>query len=288
MVTWREIGFLTVGLACLLAACGRPTGDFGRAEPSYLHDTILPALGKAVAVQGRGTTVSGFPMTADEIELRDRSWNFVRAPHVRDWWLDTLVEGERTRILPILRGEGQLSPDLAQGFPRWSLPLLNPAFDASRYHRYLLSDAFISTEARWQKLISDIGADTALVPPFCDVAARVRRADVGRISAVNRQRETTTALGAEAMARVSDNQDVMSWVWQAIGYRLTSYRFAIDHMEIETPSVALASARLAYNGLATSKCQNAPALKTVPSLPERHSRLLDAPDPFYTMPVPQK
>ena len=32
-------------VALAVTACGRPTGDFGRAEPSFLHDTLLPAAG---------------------------------------------------------------------------------------------------------------------------------------------------------------------------------------------------------------------------------------------------
>lgn len=284
----RATGLVGMTLMALLTACGRPTGDFGRAEPSYLHDTILPSLGDVVAEKRRAEPVSDLPMTDDEIELRDRAWNFVRAPHVRDWWLDTLVEGERTRILPMLKGQGQMSPELAATFPKWSLPLLNPAYDTSRYHKYLLGEAYASSESRWQRLITDIGADTALVPPFCEVAARVRRADAGRIGALERQGEARSEFGSDATARVYENQETMSWVWRALSYRLSSYRFAIDRMEIETPSAQTANAKRVYNVLASSKCSNAPALRSIPSVPERHSRLMIPPDPFYTMPVPQK
>ena len=49
---WRVGGWLALVMVTV-AACGRPTGDFGRAEPSFLHDTILPVAGSFVAAQAR-------------------------------------------------------------------------------------------------------------------------------------------------------------------------------------------------------------------------------------------
>ena len=117
-------------VALAVTACGRPTGDFGRAEPSFLHDTLLPAAGKLTAEYVRKEPVSGFPLTDDEIELRNRAWAFVRAPHVRDWWLDSLVEGERTRILPILKGGDAPSPEIVAMFPEIALPIIAPKLQA--------------------------------------------------------------------------------------------------------------------------------------------------------------
>ncbi|PKR88935.1 hypothetical protein CXZ10_12525 [Pleomorphomonas diazotrophica] len=271
-----------------VAACGRPTGDFGRAEPSFLHDKLLPAAGNLVAEHGRKEPVSRFPLTDDEIELRNRAWAFVRAPHVRDWWLDTLVEGERTRILPILKGGSAPSAEIVAMFPEIALPLLAPAYDRSRYHRYLLSDGRISTETLWTRVIDDARADTMLIPPFCDVAARVRRADVERLGALRRQRIVEAGLHDGAEARVWENEETIAWVWQALGYRAASYRYAIDHFQVEAPSGQLFAANRAYDTLIASKCIGAPAIRTVmPGGPGRHSRLMEARDPFDE-PVLQK
>ncbi|MCM5558614.1 hypothetical protein [Pleomorphomonas sp. JP5] len=271
-----------------VTACGRPTGDFGRAEPSFLHDTLLPTAGNLVAEHVRKEPVSGFPLTDDEIELRNRVWAFVRAPHVRDWWLDSLVEGERTRILPILKGGASISTETASMFPEIALPLIEPAYDRGRYHRYLLSDGRISTETLWTRVINDAGSDSALIQPFCQVAARVRRADIERLGALRRQRLVEARLHEGAEARVWENEEAISWVWQALGYRAASYRYAIDHFQVEAPSDQLFAANRAYDTLVFSKCVGAPPIKTaVPSAPYRHSRLLNAPDPFDE-PVPQK
>jgi hypothetical protein len=283
--TYRTAVLLAAALA---AACGRPVGDFGRAEPSYLHDTLMPRVGENRA-WWRDEPHSSLPHTTDETELNDRAWNFVRAPHVADWWLDSLIEGERTRILPMLKGTGSMTPELADTYYWWVLPVFDAAYDTTRYHRYLLKEGFSSESGRWHRVAADITADTALVPPFCAVAARVRQADVDRYAALKRGYEVGTPFDDDVMARIYENEEAIAWVWRAISYRLSSYRFAIDRLEIEAPSPEAArGAKLAYNALAASKCTGAPTLRSVPSLPERHSRLLDRPDPFYTEPVPQK
>ena len=274
--SWKTGAPLVLALVSL-CACGRPTGDFGRAEPSFLHDTVLPLAGSFAAVQ-RKEPYSAFPLTDDEIELRDRAWGFVRAPHARDWWLDTLVEGERTRILPMLKGEAP-PPD--------GLPILEANWDRGRYHHYLLTDGRISTETLWTRIINDAGADTSLIPPFCDVAARVRRADVERLGALRRQGVVEAGLNDGAEARVWENEETISWVWRALGYRAASYRYAIDHFQVEAPSGMLLAANRAYDTLVYSKCVGAPAFKAKPPGPGRRSRLMDAPDPFDE-PVPQK
>jgi hypothetical protein len=70
-------------------------GDFGRAQSSVLHDEIMPAIGNARA---QGST---FNMADQEIEMRDRIWRYLVAPHAYDWFGDIAVEYQRTRILPM-------------------------------------------------------------------------------------------------------------------------------------------------------------------------------------------
>ncbi|HUG62203.1 MAG TPA: hypothetical protein VMP03_10170, partial [Methylomirabilota bacterium] len=100
--TRLTLALAATAAALALASCGRPTGDFDRARPSALHDDVLPAIGRFSAETKRNEPVSRFNLTDDERELRDRAFAFTRAPHLGDWWLDTLVEGQRTRVLPIL------------------------------------------------------------------------------------------------------------------------------------------------------------------------------------------
>lgn len=244
-------------VAAVLAGC-RPTGDFGRAKPSVIHDTVLPKIGNLAATL-REEPTSGFNYTDDEGELRDRAWGFIRAPHVRDWWVDLLTEGQRTRVLPML-------DDGFQGDAAWAIdnpwftimPALAAPSDHTRYYAFLRTDRFASSEPRWSRVMADIQADTALVPPFCAVATRVRRIDDERLAVLNRQRDQDPVLIADARIRVDENDAVVGWVWKALDYRLNSYRFAIDRLEVETPSSKLWAANRALAALAAQRCDGAP------------------------------
>jgi hypothetical protein len=254
----RAAPALVLAAALLLSACGRPTGDFGRARPSTLHDAVLPEIGRRIAEGHRGEPVSRFNLTDDERELGDRAFAFVRPPHLGDWWLETLVEGQRTRILPTV----------------------DPGFDPRRYYAFLRAEPFRSSEARWSRVIADIQSDAMLVPPFCAVAARVRRSDAERIAAAERLPSTDEVFLAEAYDRVWENNAVMAWVWRALAYRLTAYRFALDRLQVETPSDKLFEATQVFGALAAARCVGAPAMVRLPAKPARPSRLLGAPDPF--------
>lgn len=247
-----------------LAACGRPTGDFGRARPSVIHDDLMPAAG-AVLARSREEPVSGFNLTDDERELRDRAFAFVRSPHLGDWWLDTLVEGQRTRILPVI----------------------DPDFDTGRYYAYLRADPYRSSDARWSKVIEDVTGDAMLVPPFCAVAARVRTTDAGRIGRLESDPPPDPVFIEDGYARVDENAEVTAWVWRALGYRLAAYRVAIDRLAVETPSSLLWDTNRAWAALSATRCEGGPPLKTFPGPAPRRSRLLDGPDPF-DRPVLQK
>lgn len=203
--------------ACLcavaLAACQRPTGDFGRPTPSVIHDTLMPQVGSELAV-ARGEPMSRFNLTDDEREMRDRGWTLIRPPATEDWIEGTRTELIRTRILP--ETANKLDPD--------------------RYYSYLRSDKYRSSEVRYDKVAADALSDAELVPPFCEVATRVMAADEERLRALGRRDISTKEELAGAQARVWENRRYVDWASQALRYRLVSYRNAIDALEIETPS----------------------------------------------------
>lgn len=193
--------------------CARPTGDFGRAEDSVIHDRVLPFAGDRIA-GWRGEEVSRFNRTDTEGTLRDRAWQLVRPPHVDDWYGHILVEGQRTRILPEL--EGLLS--------------------IRAYYEYLRSARFASSEARYAQLIEDMNADAALVEPFWHEARAVRRADRLRFEAADRRTDLSPLELQNATARVEENARVVDWAWRMLRFRLDAYRHAIDRIQVETPS----------------------------------------------------
>ncbi|MTI04359.1 hypothetical protein E1180_02365 [Roseibium denhamense] len=202
-----------VTIAAGLSACVRPTGDFDRARPSVIHDKFMPATGEQAA-RLRGDPVSKFNYTNDEKLLRDRGWTLIRPPWTKDWIGGTMVELARTRVLP--ETEGRVPVDL--------------------YYLYLRSDKFKSSDARYDKIASDATGDADLVLPFCEVALRVRKADDERLRVLDTKQLTTEEMYEGAKARVWENRVMTKWVGQALRFRITAYKKALDSLEVETPS----------------------------------------------------
>ncbi|MEP3280155.1 MAG: hypothetical protein ABJN26_01720 [Stappiaceae bacterium] len=195
------------------AACGRPVGDFNRAEPNVIHDKVLPAFGNGLA-RARKEPVSNFPLTNDEKLLRNLGWGLVRPPHAGDWIAATIVEAQRTRIT---KAED------------WRL-------DPREYFRLLISDKYRSSDARYDRVIADANADAQLVRPFCRVAERVNAADKERLAVIRRTPQVSQQRYAGATARVWENQQVIEWAERSMEFRLKAYKYAIEQLQIETPS----------------------------------------------------
>ncbi|NVK33140.1 MAG: hypothetical protein HWE23_01595 [Rhodobacteraceae bacterium] len=200
-----------LGLA--LVSCTRPSGDFGRAEPSVLHDTIMPAAGRTAA-KLRGDPVSAFNLTDDEQLLRNRAWALVRPPWVLDWIGGTLAELGRTRILP--ETEGRIPADL--------------------YYIFLKTDRFQSSDTRYDRIASDATGDKGLIEPFCRIAKRVQRADFERLRLVDNKMLISEEAYEGAKARVWENRALTNWVATALQFRIIAYQRALDTLEIETPT----------------------------------------------------
>ncbi|WP_417667389.1 hypothetical protein [Roseibium sp.] len=210
----RSHGFVVAGvLMAVMAGCTRPTGDFDRARPSVVHDKAMPAAGE-LAARYRGDPVSKFNLTNDEKLLRDRGWALIRPPWAKDWIGGTVVELSRTRILPEV--EGRVPVDL--------------------YYIFLSSDKFSSSDARYDRVATDAEGDSKLVWPFCEVAERVQAADKERLRALSSKPLTTEEMYEGAKARVWENRVMVTWVGQALRYRIKAYKKALESLEIETPS----------------------------------------------------
>jgi hypothetical protein len=199
---------VAIALLGATAACARPVGDFGRAQPGALHDEILPAVGKTRA-ELAGEPVSNFNLTDQEREMHDRVWRFLAAAHARDWFYDFSVELQRTRL---------------------SGPL-DHKFKADRYSRWLRQTDYASSRVRYSTVADHVTADLDTMPGTFRAICAVLEVDRRRGIAAGEVAGT----GGQALARKAENDMRIDWFVRAVAYRYESYGYALDHLLVETP-----------------------------------------------------
>lgn len=199
------IAFLPVGIVH-----AQQLGDFGRMEPGFVNDELLPLLNPNRKGMN-GKAVDGFNLTDEEVEMRDRVWRFLVAPHAKDWAWPYSAE-----IRPAKAGSGT---DKQIG----------------KYYRWLTGQRYASSRVRYNTMAMHVGADNGtLEGTFRSICAVIE---------VDRQRGVAVAeiddLEPEMLARV-DKRDRLNGVFisrfiLALNFRYQSYQYALDHFLVETP-----------------------------------------------------
>ncbi|WP_332684336.1 hypothetical protein [Bosea sp. (in: a-proteobacteria)] len=195
----------------LLAGC--TTGDLGRPRPNFFSDQLVPGMGDWAA-RFRGEASSWFHLTDDEQQLRARAWQFVMPTHERSSFERQLSSLAHARLLPAQAQAGSVSD----------------------YHRALVSGAFASQVSRYNRLAEDAGADRALLGPFRANAIRVVNADRARLRTLGASALVSAEAHDPAQERVIENEGLILWVCERLGFRLASYRYALDNLVVEMPS----------------------------------------------------
>ncbi len=201
-------------LAALLSGCvARPTGDFGRAAPSYLHDELMPEVGRARA-QLTGDAVSSFRQTDEEGEMHDRIWRFLVSQHARDWMFDVRAQLKRSRLVV-------------------ETPVERSAID--RYYLKLKRAEYASSRVRYSTIAAEIDTDVATIPDTFRAICAVLEIDRQRQVALAALRPNDPNLASEVSARIGENAAAIAWFVKALRYRYDSYSYALDTFLIETP-----------------------------------------------------
>jgi len=200
-------------LAGTLAGClARPVGDFGRADPSFTHDTAMPFVGTVLA-DARDEPVSRFNQTDQEVEMHDRVWRFLVAAHSKDWFYDIAVEWQRTRIIPAV----------------------DDRFDTNRYYSWLQREAYRSSRTRYATVGRHIEADIDTVPTTFAAICAVVEVDRQRAIAYRELPDQGFEIGQDVAARKAENDMFIAWFVRALDYRHQSYKYALEHLLVETP-----------------------------------------------------
>jgi hypothetical protein len=196
-------------LCSAVGACARPLGDFGRPRDSIVHDEAMRAAGK-VRAHVFGEPVSAFDLTDQEEEMHDRVWRFLVAPHVTDWFMDTVVELQRTR--------------LARAH--------DPGFRPDRYFKWLQRQRYESSRVRFRTIADHAKSDADTAPAAFRAICGVLEVDRQRAVA---SRELHGLAYDKVAERRAENDMFVAWFTRALRYRYEAYDYALDRLLVETP-----------------------------------------------------
>ncbi len=216
------LGAIPILVLLTVSACARPVGDFGRAERNVLNDELMPSIGNALS------DGSDFNLADQEIEMRDRVWRYLVAPHAYDWSGDLTVELQRTRIVPIG----------------------NKPLRTRRYYDWLHSTRFASSRVRYSRIEEDAVADLGMMPSAFASVCAVIELDRQRGIASNQLTGLEDEMAVNAMKRHAENRAVIGWFARSLYYRYESYSYALDHLLVETPHEEAISANARLSELA--------------------------------------
>ncbi|QQR37970.1 hypothetical protein [Devosia rhizoryzae] len=211
-ITLGRTVLVALALATLSGCVARPVGDFGRAQPGVLHDTIMPYAGDQLA-RVRKEPVSDFNQTDQEVLMHDRTWRFLVAAHGKDWMFDSSVELQRTRI----------------GRAR------DYQFSTDRYYTWLRTTEYRSSPTRYSTVGRHILADLDTLPATFQSICAVLEVDRQRRVALAEIGGLEQGVADNVAARRAENQWHIDWFVRALTYRYDSYDYALDHLLVETP-----------------------------------------------------
>jgi hypothetical protein len=197
----------------LLLATGACTGDFGRPRQDIISQVLAPQVGFWSATL-RGEAASHFRFTDDEEQLRDRAWRFVMPGHERSVFQAHTAALAHSRILPA---------QLHLGY-------------RAEYFQALTGGSFASQASRYARLAEDANADRLLIGPFRANAMRVVAADRVRMRTAEASPDVAPSQIDPAQARVVENEGLILWVCERVGFRIESYRYALANLVVEMPS----------------------------------------------------
>jgi hypothetical protein len=198
---------------CLLILLGCSNGDFGRVRPSLVTDGIHAWVGRDAA-RDAGAPISLFPLTDDEMLLRDYAYQLIEPPYDRQRWYSVLGEWGMTHYFK----------------PEWYH--CDPTAYAAR-----LMNAYVRSEtSRYSRLNEDVRGDVVRIEHFVPVARRVLDMDSKRERSLAFVPILSGPEIANAKSRIGENFLVVAWVQQSLADRMASYRFALERLIVAVPS----------------------------------------------------
>jgi hypothetical protein len=221
--------------ATLLGGCVL-NSDFDRVRPELRTDGMHDWVGRD-AVGQIGLPPSGFRITDDERQLRDRAYMLIAPPYDRARWYSVWNEYGMGGPLP-----GEPVP-----------------FDLASYWRRLNEGSRKSEVSGYAQLSTDARNDVEQLQPFFAVAGRVSDMDRKRAQSLAHVEGLLPDEEANALARNNENTAIIEWVCRALQQRAASYAFAIERLVITAPSPVALETQRSLTLLQTRIAQYCPA-----------------------------
>lgn len=203
----RSVAILSLAL---IVACAPAQLDIDGAASRNMRHELQDTADNSATIQTEKSATT-LELTEDEKQLQRLGQMTLRPSWTKDWIRYTDVEPARNRRLP--EASGRMPADL--------------------YAKFLLSEEFNSTIARYGRILSDVKADANLVPPFCKVARTVQRWNKKHLDTLYQRAGVTMPMYRQAIDRVWQNEAIVQWVSQALRYRVNAYRLALDNLKYE-------------------------------------------------------
>jgi hypothetical protein len=200
------------GLIVSIVLGGCSGGDFGRTRADFRNDDMHSWLGAEVTGSVK-LRASEFQLTENERMMRDLAYPLIEPPHSRPAWKS--VFGDYTPMPSPWRQK--------------------PGFDRTVYGRMLIDEPHRSHTSRYAQLMDDVRDDITRFEPFYGNAARVLELDKKRNASLKLVSELSPRERADAIARMDENTLIVQWVEQCLQRRISSYRWALERLVIQTP-----------------------------------------------------
>jgi hypothetical protein len=210
---------ILVALVASLALGGCSGGDFGRTRADFLNDDMHKWLGSE-ATGSVGLRPSQFQLTDKERRLRDLAYPLIEPPHSRPAWKS--VFGDYAALPSPWRQK--------------------PVFDRTAYGKQLIDEPHRSHSSRYAQLIDDVRDDISRFDPFFANAVQVLDLDRKRNASLPHVSELSPRERSDAIARMQENALIVQWVQQCLEQRVSSYRWALEHLVIQAPDNMAAEA----------------------------------------------
>jgi hypothetical protein len=209
------VTFLLVSF--LLGGCSG--GDFGRTRQDFINDDIHRWIG-GEATGSVGLKASQFQLTDGERQMRDLAYPIIEPPHSRPAWKSVFGDYQ---VLP--------SP--------WRQKVI---FDHTAYGRQLIDEPHRSHSSRYAQLIDDVRDDVTRFELFYGGAIPVLDLDRKRNASLAHVSQLSPRERADAVARMDENALIVKWVQQCLERRVSSYRWALEHLVVHAPDNMAADA----------------------------------------------